>query len=282
MEILEEVTLKIDEQKPSVAENQISFDFLATPQTIEKAESHDWVAEETLVIILRARGGLSPDFSISGKSMVDWVKLATAGCAQKVINEPDEDYLLQTLKEAAGEFKFVAVFYSDTPLLKHSTFLEIMDFFSKHGMNVLHLPRGLVFKNEFLQSAKMLLSSAVEVFGQEDFDIVNTSAAASAAFRVLNARILDYHKAQGVTFFGEDTIFVDADVEIEGGTVIYPNNVIKGESFIGKCVILESGNYIIDTIVCDEAFICQSYLESSKVEVGKTVGPFKKLINEKI
>ncbi len=282
MEILEEVTLKVDEEKPSVAENQISFDFLSTPATIEKAENHDWVADETLVVLLRAKGGLSPDFSISGKSMLDWVKLATAGCKQKVLDEPDEENLLQTIGSAAEGFKFVAVFYSDTPLLKHCTFLEIMDFFSKRGMNVLRLKRGYVFKSEFLQSAKMLLSSAVEVFGEEDFTLINTPAAASMAFKVLNKRILEYHKEQGVTLFGEDTIFVDADVEIEEGTVIYPNNVIKGESFIGKCVILESGNYIIDTIVCDEAFICQSYLENSKVEVGKTVGPFKKLINEKI
>ena len=64
--------------------------------------------------------------------------------------------------------------------------------------------------------------------------------------------------------------------------MIYPNNVIKGESYIGRDVILESGNYIFDTIVCDEAFVCQSYLEKSKVEKGKVVGPFAKLINEKI
>ena len=99
---------------------------------------------------------------------------------------------------------------------------------------------------------------------------------------MLNKRILDYHKERGVVFFGENTIFVDADVEIESGCVIYPNNVIKGESYIGRDVILESGNYIFDTIVCDEAFVCQSYLEKSKVEKGKVVGPFAKLINEKI
>ena len=71
-------------------------------------------------------------------------------------------------------------------------------------------------------------------------------------------------------------------MEIEAGTVVYPNNVIKGESYIGKNVILESGNYIFDTIICDEAFVCQSYLEKSKVEIGKTVGPFERLINQKI
>ena len=99
---------------------------------------------------------------------------------------------------------------------------------------------------------------------------------------ILSGRILNYHKENGVIFFGENTIFIDADVEIVAGCVIYPNNIIKGESYIGKNVILESGNYIFDTIVCDEAFVCQSYLEKSKVEKGKVIGPFAKLINQKI
>ena len=81
---------------------------------------------------------------------------------------------------------------------------------------------------------------------------------------------------------GENTIFVDADVEIEAGAVVYPNNILKGESYIGKNAILESGNYIIDTIVCDEAFVCQSYLEKSKVGEGKVVGPFARMIRQKI
>ena len=82
--------------------------------------------------------------------------------------------------------------------------------------------------------------------------------------------------------FGENTIFVDADVEIEAGAVIYPNNILKGETYIGKNAIVESGNYIFDTIICDEAFVCQSYLEKSKVEKGKIVGPFARLVNEQV
>ena len=31
----------------------------------------------------------------------------------------------------------------------------------------------------------------------------------------------------GVIILGENTVFIDADVEIEEGTIIYPNNIIK-------------------------------------------------------
>ncbi len=98
----------------------------------------------------------------------------------------------------------------------------------------------------------------------------------------MNGRILSYHKNSGVVLFGEETIFIDADVEIEAGTVIYPNNIIKGQSYIGKGVILESGNYIIDSIVLDGAFVCQSYIESGKVGQDKTVGPFARIIKETV
>ena len=277
--------MEIDnELEIEVNENQISFDFLQNmeKEPLQQAENYEWVADETLVVIIKAKGDISPNFDICGKKMIDWVALATSGCTQKIIEEPDEENLLQTIKDLSDGYNFVAVFYSDTPLLKKSTFLEIMDYFSKRRMNVLKLVRGYVFKTEYLQNAKMLLSTTVEEFDKEDFTIVNSSKKVSFAFKILNNRILNYHKERGVVFFGENTIFIDADVEIEEGCVIYPNNIIKGESYIGKNVILESGNYIFDTIVCDEAFVCQSYLEKSKVEKGKVVGPFAKLINQKI
>ncbi|MDE6583272.1 MAG: hypothetical protein K2K31_01315, partial [Clostridia bacterium] len=240
------------------------------------------VAEETLVVLVKAKGEISSNFEILGKKMIDWVSLATSGCQQRIIEEPTEEELLDKVRPLCDGFKFVAVLYSDTPLLKKSTFLDIMKYFSSHRMNVLKLSRGYVFKSEFLQNAKIMLSAAVEQFDEEDFALINTTQSVSYAFNVLKNRILKYHKEQGVIFFGEETIFIDADVEIEAGTVVYPNNVLKGESYIGKNVILESGNYIFDTIICDEAFVCQSYLEKSKVESGKTVGPFERLINQKI
>jgi len=276
-----------------VDENQISFDFLnerkdettkgdVETEPVQQAENLEWVAEETLVVLVKANGGIDANFDICGKKMIDWVSLATSGCKQKIIEDLGEEDLLSTLEPLAEGYNFVSVFYSDTPLLQKKTFLEIMDFFAKKQMNVLKLSRGYIFRAEFLQNAKMLLSSAVENFGNEDFVLIDCPQKVSYAFKVLNKRILNYHKERGVVFFGEETIFVDADVEIEQGSIIYPNNIIKGESYIGKNVVLESGNYIFDTIVCDEAFVCQSYLEKSKVEKGKVVGPFKRLINEQI
>lgn len=275
MEIMEDLDVKVEE-------NQISFDFLNEPVTVAVADNYEWVAKETLVILVKAKGNVPSNFDICGKKLIDWVALAGSGCNQKVIDEPSEDDFLPTIKSLAEGYDFVTVLYSDTPLLQKSTFLEIMDYFSKNRMNVLTLPRGYVFRGEYLKNTRMLLSTSVERFNDLDFTIINNAQKVSFAFDIIQKRILQYHKSQGVIFFGEETIFVDADVEIESGTIVYPNNIIKGESYIGKDVILESGNYIFDTIVCDESFVCQSYLEKSKVEKGKVVGPFARLINQKV
>ena len=271
------------ENDVEISENQISFDFLqkeSDTQTLLKSESNEWISKETLVVVLKANGGISPNFDLCGKKMIEWVQMATSGCQQKIIDEPED--VLSAVKPLAEGFDFVAVFYSDTPLLERNTFCEIMNYFSTQRLNVMRLSRGFVFKTEYLQTAKMLMSQGTVSFGKDDFVVVDNAEKVSFAFEKLNKRILDYHKQNGVVFFGENTVFVDADVEIEPGTVVYPNNTIKGESYIGKNVILESGNYIFDTIVCDEAFVCQSYLEKSKIGQGKVVGPFSKIVNQKI
>lgn len=262
-----------------IAEDQISFDFLLDekPQT-QSAEDLEWTKGKTLVLLVKSQK-ISPNFDICGKKMIDWVKMATSNCTQKIVEDGDD--VLSLAKENAEGYDYVAVLYSDTPLLRNATFCEVMDFFARERMGVLKLQRGFVFRGDYLQNAKMILSSNETKFGDDDFLAVDDAQKLSYAFDVLQKRILDYHKQNGVVLFGENTIFIDADVEIEDGCVIYPNNVIKGESYIGKNVILESGNYILDTIVCDEAFVCQSYLEKSKIESGKVVGPFDKIINQK-
>ena len=266
-----------------IEENQISFDFLnEKPVCVEQSQSFDWVAQETLVLIVRSNDFISSNFQLCGKSLESWVSLATSGCQQKFIESFEEEDVIETIKSYAENFNFVVVLYSDTPLLKRDTFLEIMNYFSTNRMNVLKLSRGYVFKTEYLQTAKLLISGTFEKFGDDDFLILNDSKKVSYAFNVLNKRILDYHKNNGVVLFGENTIFIDADVEIEPGTIIYPNNILKGETYIGKNVILDSGNHIINTIICENAFIRESYLEHSKVENNKIVGPYDKIINTKI
>ncbi len=260
---LDDVVQKVNNQEPEVL-----------------ASSFDWVKDETLVLIVKAENANFDycNFDLCGKKMVDWVKLATSICHQKILES--ENLIVDFLQKYKEEYRQIAVLYSDTPLLQKSTFLEIMRYFSAKKMNFLPLQRGFVISSSFVDNYSNILSTPFVDFGTDDFFVVNSASRLSYAFMVLNKRILAFHKSQGVVIFSENTTFIEADVQIEEGVVIYPNNILKGESYIGKNVVLESGNYIFDTIVCDNAFITQSYLEKSKVPEGKTIGPFEKFINE--
>lgn len=275
----------IELERETEQQIDVNFDFLQQSQqerALETAKSFEWVAKETLVVLVETEHAFAEDFQLCGMKMTDWVALATSGCKHKVISFVDEDEILQVAKQYAGDFSYVAVLYNDIPLLKKQTFLDLMDYFAKRKMNVMRLERGFVFRSEYLENAQILLSGMVEKFGEEDFFVVDNAEKASHAFEVLNARIVDYHKKDGVVFFGENTIFVDVDVQIESGAIIYPNNIIKGQSYIGKNVVLESGNYIVDSAICDGAKVCQSYIKNSVVEKKKNIGPFENLTNVKV
>lgn len=140
------------------------------------------------------------------------------------------------------------------------------------------LQRGFIINSQYVENYQNLISTPFTTFGTDDFYIVNDAKTLSYAFKVLNKRILSFHKNQGVILFGEDTIFIEADVQIEEGVIIYPNNILKGESYIGKNVVLESGNYIADTIVCDNAIVCQSYLEKAKFKKEKLLDLLRNLL----
>ena len=144
----------------------------------------------------------------------------------------------------------------------------------------MELPRGYVFSVEYLMNIDVLFSPIKKNFNVRQFEQINTPKALSSASKILQAKILEYHKENGVTLFGENTIFIDADVEIEEGTVIYPNNIIKGQTYIGKNVTLDAGNIINDSIVADDCYVLASYLNKSKVKKGQKVGPFVKLDGE--
>ena len=275
----------IELERETEQQIDVNFDFLQQSQqerALETAKSFEWVAKETLVVLVETEHSFAEDFQLCGMKMTDWVALATSGCKHKVISFVGEDEILQVAKQYAGDFSYVAVLYNDIPLLEKQTFLDLMDYFAKRKMNVMRLERGFVFRSEYLENAQILLSGMVEKFGEEDFFVVDNAEKASHAFEVLNARIVDYHKKDGVVFFGENTIFVDVDVQIESGAIIYPNNIIKGQSYIGKNVVLESGNYIVDSAICDGAKVCQSYIKNSVVEKKKNIGPFENLTNVKV
>lgn len=277
-----------------VAENQMSFDFSQIEneekeesaiftQTFIKAKNYDWIKDEVLFVAVKANHyDIAKDFSnlnLCGKKMLDWVLMAGSDCESKIINDSDD--IFASIRSLATSKPIIAVFYSDTPLLDKITFNKICDYFSSRNMNFLQLSRGFVIKTEYIKNNRYF-AQGVNLYEDKNLLVADSAKMISQISNLLYNKITAFHQKNGVVIYGQNTVFIDADVEIEGGVIIYPNNVIQGQSIIGQGVILQSGNIIKDSIITSGCTLNACFVENSKITSTSAIEPFSKIINEEI
>ncbi len=82
------------------------------------------------------------------------------------------------------------------------------------------------------------------------------------------------HQEKGVKFIDIATAYIDEDVTIGEGTVIYPTVVIEGKSEIGKNCVIGMCTRIADSTIGDGTDIQNSVITESKIGENTKVGPF--------
>lgn len=103
---------------------------------------------------------------------------------------------------------------------------------------------------------------------------VNSRAELAVTENILRARINKKHMDNGVTLIDPNTTYIGAEVEIGQDTIIYPNNIIEGNTVIGSDCILYPNSRINCSIIEDEVSIQSSVILESRIGEGTTVGPF--------
>lgn len=107
---------------------------------------------------------------------------------------------------------------------------------------------------------------------------VNDQLQLSQATKIMVQRTIKKHLDNGVIFINPESSYIESDVEIGAGTVVYPNVFLKGQTKIGPFCVLEPNVFILDSEIADGVQIkVGSHLE--KVNVGKKtqVGPYARL-----
>jgi bifunctional UDP-N-acetylglucosamine pyrophosphorylase / glucosamine-1-phosphate N-acetyltransferase len=82
------------------------------------------------------------------------------------------------------------------------------------------------------------------------------------------------HAGRGVRFIDIKHTYIDEQVHIGKGTVIYPCVVLEGNVSIGENCIIGQNTRIVDSTIGDETEIQSSVIIGSTVGNGTTVGPF--------
>ena len=103
---------------------------------------------------------------------------------------------------------------------------------------------------------------------------VNSRVQLAEAENILRKRINNRHMENGVTLIDPNSTYISDDVEIGKDTVIYPGNVIEGNTKIGENVVLYPNSRISNSTISNNVEIQSSVIIDSKIGDGTTVGPF--------
>lgn len=103
---------------------------------------------------------------------------------------------------------------------------------------------------------------------------VNSRVQLAEVEAILRKRINDKHLENGITIIDPMTTYIGIDVEIGQDTIIYPGNVIEGNTVIGKGCMLYPNSRVNNSVIGDRVEIQSSVILESKVGSDTTVGPF--------
>lgn len=107
---------------------------------------------------------------------------------------------------------------------------------------------------------------------------VNTLLQLEEAEKALRKRKKMELRENGVRFIDADHTYIDSEVEIGEGSVIYPNTHITGKTVIGKNVTIEMGAQITNSVIDDGAkVLAYSILEGARLHNKAAAGPFARL-----
>ncbi len=107
---------------------------------------------------------------------------------------------------------------------------------------------------------------------------VNSRKELAIAEKAMGKRVLDRLMLSGVTIKDPDSTYIDIDVGIGAGSVVYPQVSLESGCSVGKDCIIETGTVIKDSLISDRAHI-KAYCVITEAKLGEdtTVGPFAHL-----
>ncbi|WP_238948195.1 bifunctional UDP-N-acetylglucosamine diphosphorylase/glucosamine-1-phosphate N-acetyltransferase GlmU [Clostridium sp. YIM B02569] len=103
---------------------------------------------------------------------------------------------------------------------------------------------------------------------------VNSRVQLAEAEEILKNRINLMHMENGVTLIDHRTTYIGIDVEIGKDTIIYPNNILEGNTKIGNNCLIYQNSRIVDSNIGNEVDVQASVILNSNIGDNTTVGPF--------
>lgn len=221
----------------------------------------------------------SYNLDLLGNPMVTYVARACTKEPSYVKYDGKSD-VASLIKPYLGTSEYTMVLYSDTPLMTRENVLNILDFVNTKGLNVCKLTRGYVFKTEYLKRVDEIYVPSVYYFEEEDFLMAVSYKQLHYISEVLKNRIISYHMNNGVYFKCPDNTYIEANVAIGKGTVVYPFVSLLGNTKIGENVLIETNSYLKNAKVFGNAQIEGASLEGAIIQEKAKIKRGAKLFSQ--
>lgn len=116
---------------------------------------------------------------------------------------------------------------------------------------------------------------------------INSRVELAKAEEIMREKINNKHLENGVTIIDPRSTYIGIDVTIGQDTIIYPGNVLEGNTEIGTDCMLYPNSRISNSKIGDNVEVQSSVILDSKVGGNTTVGPFayirpESVIGEKV
>jgi bifunctional UDP-N-acetylglucosamine pyrophosphorylase/glucosamine-1-phosphate N-acetyltransferase len=107
---------------------------------------------------------------------------------------------------------------------------------------------------------------------------VNTQEELARATSLLFKRKRKALMDAGVLMIDPETCYIEDDVQVGVGSVLYPGVYLRGRTQIGTVCMIEPGCYLAHTVIEDGVHVkAYSYLENTIVRTRASIGPFTRL-----
>ncbi len=82
---------------------------------------------------------------------------------------------------------------------------------------------------------------------------------------------------QGVLIPLWDGVMIEPTVKVAPGATILPGSILKGETEVGEGSVIGPRTVLTDAVIRENCVIKESYVTSSKIDAGVTIGPFSQV-----
>ena len=220
---------------------------------------------------------------ILGRDLKYWVKFACRDLPSRIIEYDNASNVLEFVGSYINtKFDYTIVLFSKTPLLEVGDIESLKDFAIYKQINLCKLPAGYIVSNKYLVENTTWSVDSVYANATDNFYIVENKKQYKYALEVLQDRINNFHMDNGVEITKPSSVYIEPEVDIERGVIIYPSVSLKGSTTIGMDTIIKDNAVIVDSVIGDKCFIGGANIEKTKIENMACIGSFCNIIESSI